>query len=122
MSSKPPYRLQADFRAKLLSLAAEAEAEIGVADAQLAIVIHQCRGEGSECRYWLSIACDAHPKIVRSMRRMFPMRGTGDFAARIGTLGDLELDCVTIADLDRALTSGRCVASPSEAVKSSPRS
>lgn len=107
MSSQPPYQLQSDFRAKLLSLAAEAEAEIGAVDAQLAIVIHRCRGEGSDCRYWLSIACDAHPSIVKSMRRMFPMRRNGDFAARIGRLGDLELDCVTIADLEKALTKGR---------------
>lgn len=91
-------------RAALMAIADQAENALGLTGCQIAIVLHREDRNAIPPRYWLSIACDAHPELVRKMRTYFPARRTGAFRAGMGKLGDFTLDGVSLTELDAALS------------------
>ncbi|QNM82014.1 hypothetical protein H8M03_08200 [Sphingomonas sabuli] len=93
-----PTRLDPAMRAQVLAIASAAERQLGLAECQIAIVVHASESGV----YELAIACDRHPELIRAMRRAFPRRTDGRLRATIGPFGDLNLVNVTAADVASA--------------------
>lgn len=90
-----------------MALADLVEERLGLTNISMAIVIHRAAEVAEGRRYWLSLAVDRHPAMVRALRRCFPRRRTGEFQARMGSLGDLELAGVDLVEIDRAIARFR---------------
>ena len=95
--------LDAATRTALMTLADLAEDRLGLSNSYIAIVLHRQDCRTTPPRYWLSIACDAHPELVRKMRSYFPARRSEFFRAAMGKRGDLILDGLSLMEIEAAL-------------------